>query len=53
MSLEKGIKHGKEHRKPYYDSRAFDPSCRSHGNCPWCKEGRKYKRMKQDLRGRE
>lgn len=32
MSLDKAIFFGKEHRKPWYDARAFDPMCRNHGN---------------------
>lgn len=32
MSLDKAILHGKEHRKPWYDARAWDPWCRNHGN---------------------
>lgn len=43
MSLEKAIRHGKEHRKPYYDSRAFDRTCRNHGSCSWCIKNRLYK----------
>ena len=43
MGLEKAIEHGKEHRKPYYGSKSFDPSCRNHGGCPWCEENRKHK----------
>lgn len=27
MSLDKAIKHGKEHRKPYAGSKSFDYSC--------------------------
>jgi hypothetical protein len=34
MSLDKAIKTGKEHRKPYRGSKAFDRSCRNHGDCP-------------------
>ena len=49
MSLDKAIKHGKEHRKPYYDSRSCDPTCRSHGNCPWCQGKRKYKKRKEEM----
>ena len=41
--LDKGIEHGKEHRKQYYDSRAFDRSCRAHGGCLWCESNRKHK----------
>lgn len=36
MSLDKAIAHGKEHRRAYTGSRAFDPACRS-GDCPWCR----------------
>lgn len=43
MSLAKSIEHGKEHRKPYSDSKAIDRSCRNHGGCPWCEENRKHK----------
>lgn len=43
MSLDKAIAHGKEHRKPYYGSKAIDPSCRNHETCPWCKEDRLHK----------
>lgn len=35
MSLDKAIEHGKEHRKPWYDARAYDPWCRNHGNDTW------------------
>jgi hypothetical protein len=35
VSLDKGIKHGKEHRKQYRGSKAFDPSCRTN-RCPYC-----------------
>lgn len=42
MSLEKAIKHGKEHRKPYYRSERFDRTCRPHGSCPWCQSRRSY-----------
>lgn len=44
--LDKGIKYGKEHRKPYTGSKVFDPSCRNHGGCPWCEENRKIKYIK-------
>ncbi len=43
MALDKAIKHGKEHRKPYHGSKIFDPSCRNHGGCPWCEGNRKHK----------
>lgn len=47
MSLDKAIKHGKEKRKPYRGSKAVDPQCRNHGNCPNCKRAREYKIKKQ------
>ena len=40
MSLEKAIKHQKERRRPYRDSRAIDGTCRNHGGCPWCEGSR-------------
>ena len=43
MSLDKAIEHGKERRKPYYGSKAFDYTCRNHGSCQWCVENRKHK----------
>jgi hypothetical protein len=43
MSLDKAIEHGQERRKPYYGSKAIDPTCRNHGGCPWCEENRKHK----------
>ena len=43
MSLDKAIKHGKEHRKPYTGSKSIDKTCRNHGGCPWCEENRKHK----------
>ncbi len=43
MSLEQGIAHGKELRKPYYRSGKHDKTCRPHGSCPYCREGREHK----------
>lgn len=43
MALDKAIKSGKEHRKPYRGSKSIDPTCRNHGGCPWCEENRKHK----------
>jgi hypothetical protein len=53
MSLDKGIKYGKEHRKEYYDSRAVDTTCRSHGSCPWCKTNRFHKYAKQNVKANQ
>lgn len=55
MSLDKAIKHGKEHRKPYTGSKAIDCTCRNHGSCDWCKENRMIAsiRQKERLKSRE
>lgn len=47
MSMNKAIKYGKEHRKPYYGSKAIDRTCRNHGGCTWCEENRMYKNIKR------
>ena len=50
MSLEKAVKHGKEKRKGYYGSQAFDHSCRPHGGCPYCENNRKFSDKKARLK---
>lgn len=47
MALDKAIKSGKEHRKPYSGSKAIDRSCRNHGGCPWC-EGSRLRKYQID-----
>lgn len=42
MALDKAIKYGKERRKSYTRSRAFDASCRNHGGCGWCESNRTF-----------
>lgn len=42
MSLDKAIKYGKEKRKQYRKSKAFDRTCRNNGSCDWCKQNRLY-----------
>jgi len=49
MSLEKGIQHGKEHRKPYYKSGRFDPTCRPNGGCSYCENNRAHKNKKKEI----
>lgn len=49
MSLNKAIKHGKEHRKKYYGSGRFDKTCRPHGGCPYCERGRLHKHKRKDF----
>lgn len=48
MSLDKAIEHGKEKRKPYRGSKAFDKSCRNHGDCDWCRSNRMYQQLKME-----
>lgn len=40
MSLEKAILSGKEKRKAYRGSKAFDHTCRNHGSCSYCESNR-------------
>ncbi len=46
MSLNKAIKSGKEHRKPYSGAKAVDRQCRNHGRCSHCCSNRVYKERK-------
>ena len=48
MSLNKAIKYGKEWRKPYRKSKAFDNTCRNHGSCSWCRNNRLHKHRKRE-----
>lgn len=43
MALDKSIKSGKEHRKPYRGSKLVDTTCRNHGSCRYCRENRLHK----------
>lgn len=47
MSLDKAVQHGKEHRKPYYGSKAIDPTCRNHGSCDHCSRSRLHSTRKR------
>lgn len=55
MSLDKGVEHGKEHRKKYRGAKAVDKRCRNHGDCEWCLENRTHKndKRKQAMEDRE
>lgn len=48
MSLDKAIKSGKEHRKPYRKAKAVDKMCRNHKGCPYCEGNRTYKNKKRE-----
>lgn len=53
MSLDKAIKHGKEKRKPYYGSKAYDRTCRNHGCDDYARNNRLYQRKKEYYRKRD
>ncbi len=50
MGFEKAIKSGKERRKQYYDSRAFDGTCRNNRSCSYCRGNRMHKNVKRLLK---
>jgi len=50
MSLEKAILYKKEKRRPFYDSRRFDHSCRNNGSCSWCEGNRTHSGTKSKLK---
>lgn len=53
MGLEKAIKSGKEHRKPYRGSKRFDWSCRNHNGCPWCEGNRLHSSKCREMAAEE
>ena len=53
MGLEKAIAHGKEHRKPYHDSRAVASECRNHAKCDYCLSNRMNSCTKQKQADRQ
>jgi hypothetical protein len=53
MSLDKAIISGKERRKPYYKSKAFDASCRNHGSCQRCGGNRMFQAVKADAKAKQ
>ena len=53
MSLHKAIKYGKEHRVEYGTKgqpycKSVDKSCRNHGDCVWCTNGRLVKNKSKE-----
>lgn len=50
MSLEKSIKNGREHRKPYRKPKVYDKTCRNHGTCVWCRNNRTHSMRKRLLK---
>lgn len=47
MAFDREYQNRKDHRKQYYDERAIDPTCRSHGSCSCRKRKRDYKDKKR------
>jgi len=47
MALDKGILHGKEHRRSYMGSKAISKICRNHGGCEWCHMNRMHRFIKR------
>lgn len=42
MSFDKTYPNRKDKRKPYRGAKAFDPSCRVGGSCPYCRGNRTH-----------
>lgn len=55
MALDKAIRSGKEKRKPFHGSAAFDASCRNgdRNPCPYCVSDRTIKSQKNRIKERE
>lgn len=47
--LDKAIYHKKEKRKPYTRSKAIDSTCRNHGSCKYCENGRTFSNRKRKV----
>jgi hypothetical protein len=43
MSFDTDYPNRKDHRRPYRGTKAVDRTCRPHGGCPWCREGRLHR----------
>jgi hypothetical protein len=50
MPLDKSIEHGKDWRRPYRGSAAFDYSCRHGGGCKYCTKERRFSGVKASHR---
>jgi hypothetical protein len=53
MPLDKAIQYGKERRKPYYDSRRFDYTCRNNGKCSYCVSNRTHSNRRNEYRAQK
>lgn len=48
MGFDKDYPKRKDKRKPYRRSKAIDRTCRSHGSCAWCRDGRLHRAKRQE-----
>ena len=53
MGFERAIEHGKTRRKAYRGGKAVDPSCRNHGDCPWCQGNRTHHNKVREISAEE
>ena len=58
MGLEKAIKYGKEHRKPFSKetgtyAKSVDSTCHNHGSCSYCLSNRMHSNRIRELNSRE
>ena len=52
MSLDKAIKHGKEHRKPYRGAKAVSKSSRNHGGSSYALSDRLHKHKRAEMKNK-
>lgn len=52
MALNKAIKYGKEHRKPYKGGKSVSCGCRNHGWCSYCHSNRLHSQRKREAAAR-
>jgi hypothetical protein len=48
MAFDKEYPNRKDQRKKYRKSASFDRSCRTGGDCPWCKSNRTHKSKRRE-----
>lgn len=53
MSFDNHYPNRKDHRRPYYDSKRIDRTCRNHGSCKWCEGNRTISSRRIDVRAKE
>jgi hypothetical protein len=47
MSFDNNYPNRKDKRKPYYNAKSFDRTCRNHGSCSHCLGSRMHKHKKR------